>query len=88
MALYDRLSGHYNEAKGFVRHALAAATSARPQLMFDGVLLRSAMTEPLLQAVKSAGIRRVPARISYIEVHRGLLMRHRAPPSHPCMRIA
>lgn len=34
VALYDRLSGHYNEAKGSVRHALAAATSARPQLMF------------------------------------------------------
>ncbi|KAK9825392.1 hypothetical protein WJX81_008451 [Elliptochloris bilobata] len=27
VALYDCLSGQYNEAKGFVRHALAAATS-------------------------------------------------------------
>jgi hypothetical protein len=29
VAHYDSLSGHYNEAKGLVRHALAAATSAR-----------------------------------------------------------
>ena len=28
VAHYDSLSGHYNEAKGLVRHALAAATSA------------------------------------------------------------
>lgn len=28
VALFDRLSGFYNEAKGSVRHALAAATSA------------------------------------------------------------
>ena len=69
VALYDRLSGHYNEAKGFVRHALAAATSARPQLMLNGVLLWSAMTKPLLQAVKCAGIRRVPERTSCIRVH-------------------
>ncbi len=29
VAHYDSLSGHYNEAKGLVRHALAATTSAR-----------------------------------------------------------
>ena len=39
MALYDRLSGQYNEAKGFVRHALAAATSARPQPLLVRVYL-------------------------------------------------
>ena len=30
VALYERLAGHYNEAKGLVRHASAAATSPQP----------------------------------------------------------
>lgn len=32
VALYERLAGHYNEAKGLVRHALAAATSPPPSM--------------------------------------------------------
>lgn len=88
MALYDRLSGHCNEAKGFVRHALAAATSARPQLMFDGVLLWSAMTKPLPQAVTSAGTRHANASAHILPFFSGPALKAPVAPAHPCMYIA
>ena len=37
VALYERLAGHYNEAKGLVRHALAAATSPPPSLQCPAI---------------------------------------------------
>ena len=60
VALYDRLSGQYNEAKGFVRHALAAATSAWPHLLLHRAFLWSAMAKPLPQqsSLHSSGMPR------------------------------
>ena len=69
MALYDRLSGHYNEAKGFVRHALAAATSARPQLMFNRVLLWSAMTQATPASSEVCRHPHATERTSYSQYH-------------------